>query len=140
MSGKLSNQTGKQAEAIVKERLWSNGFKVKDLSLAYNQGLFFDLLVNDKYRVEVKSSNYQIIVSKKFGTTKVIWNIQGLRPSHFDILAVVLNTIMDKTAIYFIRKESLSEFCKNTNTDKFGITLTEKRITEYFTTSLKSLI
>ena len=95
MSGEFSRAKGKLAEELVKRKLWSYGLSVKDFS----NYAPFDLIVNDKWKIEVKSAEEK---NGKFSFVGIKW-------SYFDILALVFFQPIGYK-IYFIR-----------NTDKFAI-------------------
>lgn len=78
--GKETDGIGFDAEVLVKEKLWRYGYRVRHITVPY------DLLVNDRIRVEVKTGKYRV---SRRGIS--YWNI--MLPKHedyYDILAVVL--------------------------------------------------
>lgn len=127
MNNKKSKTIGTQAELYVKEKLWRNGFRVKDFSiLGYRNG--FDLLINDRIRLEVKYSKCH------WNKTWFYWDIHGVKPDNFDVLCVVLEVPIDGYKVYYLKNKNLiNDFCKNQRKSNFSIHITEARISQYFT-------
>lgn len=73
---------GLEAEIIVKNKLWRYGYNVKHFPWMSP----FDLLVDDKYKVEVKCSSPKESVSKK----NIYWSVYDIDYDKIDILAIVL--------------------------------------------------
>jgi hypothetical protein len=80
---------GKEEEKLVKRKLWQRNYRVKDVS-NYST---FDLLVNNKVRVEVKSTS--IFKRKNY------WSL-GLDFTKFDVLAIVLH-LQFTDEVYFLK-------------------------------------
>ena len=96
---------GYDGEVVVKEKLWRYGYRVKQLSSSAP----FDLLVNDKIRVEVKSGKYR--VSK---TGIVFWNIgKPLYTDKCDVIAVVLFRPIEKPSVLFFNKDVFNNLGKS---------------------------
>lgn len=97
------NTRGKQAEKIVKQNLWRRNYRVKDVSYA---GIGFDLLVEDKWRVEVKSVS---------GSTTI-----SLKVDNFDVLAIVYIGPISNEILYLKEKSTLERLLKTGNIYKFS--------------------
>jgi hypothetical protein len=97
---KYNKAFGTAAEKMVQKKLWSMGYTVRD----YSNYLSFDLLVNDKYRVEVKYSSFKKLNKSRFG-----WNINGIKPKNHDVLAIVLKMPIDYK-IFFVNTNDQSVF------------------------------
>ncbi len=93
----MSAAEGLWGENLVKRKLWQRGHKVKDVS----RYTHFDLLVDDKYRVEVKT-----IVS--WGKHKRRY-IKGLRKEEFDVLSIIVE---EPTSVnmFFASQKDLEPF------------------------------
>ncbi len=117
--GRLTNGAGFEAEEVVKKKLWSFGYSVKHDSYCKH----YDLLVDDKFKVEVKTS--RIRYTK---TGKASWNIMlPLHTCDYDVLAVVLPQFLGQPQIYYFRKDTvLAYFGKHKyfGWDKYGLTIT----------------
>lgn len=87
-----SQEVGKLAEKIAQQSLWRKNYRVRDVS--YVSGLNYDLLVNDKYKVEVKSM--------RGNTTRF-----KLSPDKFDILCVVYLHELGNKVFFLKDKKSL---------------------------------
>lgn len=108
----------------IKRGLWMRGYSVKDVS---RLGVGFDLLVEEKYRVEVKSSH---IRGGKH------WGISNVLPGKFDVLAVVIEApLSTRKEVYYLKdKATLADLIKNEVGERIKtITITKERIEEYFT-------
>lgn len=97
------NTRGKQAEKIVKQNLWRRNYRVKDVSYA---GIGFDLLVEDNWRVEVKSVT---------GSTTI-----GLKIDNFDVLAIVYIGPVSTDILYLKDKSRLEGLLKTGDIYKFN--------------------
>ena len=125
---------GKEGELIVQKKLWQRNFRVKNVALFTNHGLHFDLLVNDKIRVEVKT-----VVKLPVKSNHYI----DIRLNEFDILAVV---ILDPfySKVFFANKEMLKK-CKVKSMiekgDNFNtISVNEKILKEIFISNPASIL
>lgn len=112
-----TNDRGRKAELLVKQSLWRRDFRVKDMSsIRQDSGKWFDLLVNGRHRLEVKS-----IHGKESGTI-------NLRHDDFDILCVVLCGVLRNSIYYLKDKGMLNELLKGS-----GVNITPRVLREYFT-------
>jgi len=103
---------GYDGEVVVKEKLWRYGYRVKHL----NSSSPFDLIVNDKIRVEVKSGKYR--VSK---TGMVFWNIS--KPFYLDkcdVVAVVLFRPIEKPSVLFFDKKVFNDLGRSETSVTFS--------------------
>lgn len=85
----------RNAEVLVKQQLWRNGYSVKDVSNFAE----YDLLVNDTIKVEVKHADYKQLKDK------LVWRVKDIviTPNRPDILALVLETPLNKQVIHYVR-------------------------------------
>ncbi len=115
-----SYDVGRRAELLVQKSLWSKNYRVKDVSTLR---MGYDLLVNDKYRVEVKSLRGQTTVK--------------LDGEKFDILAVAVLTPIRDSIYYLKNKKDLNNMvAKNTN----NLTkINSDIIKKYFTSKTKEV-
>lgn len=95
MTKTISQLNGRKAEIMVKEQLWRNGYSVKDVAKYAN----YDLLVEEKIKVEVKYANYEQL---KNG---VVWKFQDIRikPDAPDVLAIVFTTPLEDILIFYAK-------------------------------------
>lgn len=93
----LPAHRGREAELFVKTNLWRRNFRVKDVGRVAH----YDLLVNDKYRVEVKSMD------------KTLSTVQ-LDQKQFDVFVVVVvfERFGGAVAFYLRDKTMLTEMSK----------------------------
>jgi len=112
-SNEMPHQVGRRAELIVQKNLWRRNYRVKDVS---RMKLGYDILVNEKYRVEIKSMR---------GPSTTI----KLDPSKFDVFCVIaLNDFRD--FIYYLRdKKDIKLFFRSTGV----IALSTEIIKKHFT-------
>lgn len=114
-----NQKRGLEAEKIVQKHLWSHGYRVRNFSIYAP----FDLLVNDKIRVEVKTAKLKH--RSKAGSE---WAISGLQPEKFDVLAfipepfdkpfyILKQDLIKMTELQTIGKQTIR--IKMTNLDKF---------------------
>lgn len=83
------HEVGKYAEALVQKSLWRRNYRVKDISYDRDENGRADLLVNSKYKVEVKSMR---------GNQTTL----SLTPSKFDVLCIVVIGEF-KSLIYYLK-------------------------------------
>src|SRR3990167_5319363 len=108
------NLFGHQVEVFVKEKLWRYGYRVKQVRSK------FDLIVDGKYRVEVKSASPK--VSKINGN--ITWNVMmPYQHENYDVLAVVLSHPISKATILFYPKD----IAKKMIGKKYSLVFSEKR-------------
>jgi len=93
MIGKTAYALGVAAESMVQKKLWTHGYSVQDVSKIRP----YDLLVDGKYKVEVKYSSFYATAGK------VYWNLINIDSRKFDILAIVLQMPTMKYEIFFSR-------------------------------------
>ncbi len=92
--GKQTKGMSYITEDLVKRKLWSYGYNVKH----FGKRNSFDLLVNDKIKVEVKTSKMRINKNPS-------WAIMLNKCNEYDVMAVVLQLPINKyKIIYFDRK------------------------------------
>jgi len=97
---------GRESEQLVKEKLWKYGYSVKH----FGKQAHFDLLVEDKYKVEVKSASP--IINKN----TIRWQIT-IPPPHYvdywDVQAYVFYQLIGKPKILFFTKEIILKYFLN---------------------------
>ncbi len=115
----------KENKDIVKRQLWSNGYSAKDVSHCTD----YDLLVDNKIKVEVKSTiynqkgNYWLLnINKKSKTKKA------------DVLAIIIPTVLDEDVIYYM---DIKKNFKNLGAGKLKIN--SEIIKTLFTVSLTKI-
>ena len=104
--GRENSLRGMAAEKLVQQKLWFYGYGVE----RFSRNCSFDLLVNGKIKVEVKSVKF--IIEKN----KISWRggIGILCPSNFDILAVVMFMPISKPMVlFYTKKEAEKLFLTN---------------------------
>lgn len=99
----------KISREAVKKKLWTFGYKVKDVS----KTMPFDLFVNDKYKVDVRYA--------RFYDKKNIYKIDEIGSNYSDVLIIV--SICDNRFKFWFRKNSFD--------GKFDLTVTEKQLMVY---------
>jgi len=116
MGKENSYQAGLNAELFVQKKLWSYGYSVEKTPPNYP----FDLLVNGKYKVEVKSGSYK---TKK--NNKLYWHIDSPTKFHiYNILAVVIKYPLNKKLIFYISKNNV----KKVLGDKQQVMITDEKL------------
>jgi len=114
MKDETPSQRGKRAELIVQRSLWQRNYRTKDVSRVTS----YDILVNDKFKVEVKSA------SMPYSTVRV-------NPKEFDIFCLVIVTELGNSIYYLKDKKYLKKIYQR---GTFGvIDINPENIKEYFT-------
>jgi len=140
---RISVKKGKSAEILVKKHLWTFGFSVKDYSEICGLNSF-DLLVNKKYKIEVKTGKLN------FNNTKSnynYWAFSGIKVKKFDILAIIAEPIdkpyyinvNDLIKYFYYTKDKYKKINKN---DIYEINIKVKKsdLDKYFVRNLKKII
>lgn len=111
-----AHDAGKYAESLAQKSLWRRNYRVKDISHE-GRDERADLLVNEKYKVEVKSMR---------GKSTTI----NLFPERFDVLCIVsLNELQD--LVYFLKdKNSLKEMQSSDSVYKIDAEIIKKFFTK----------
>ena len=91
---------GKLAEEVVQEKLWRFGYAVE----RQKHNFSFDLLVDEKFKVEVKASKL-----KYKSNGEIWWNVL-LGGMNYDVLAVVLQMPLTEPLILFFSIEEVKKF------------------------------
>ena len=107
-----TNGIGYDAEVLVKKKLWTFGYKVRHIAFGY------DLLVNEKIRVEVKTGKMR---QAKKGA---YWNIMTPTHQDYDILAIVL-THPIRNLILFYTKKVVDEQLKR-HKNQYGVIVSKE--------------
>lgn len=107
-----ANSRGKFAEKLVKQNLWRRNYRVKDVSYA---GFGYDLLVDEKWRVEVKSLS---------GDTTMNLDVEK-----FDVLTLVYLGLVSNDILYLKDKKNL----KKLNKTGTIYAISKQDLIEYFT-------
>lgn len=102
--GRKTVLAGYNAEVLVKEKLWRYGYRVQHL----NSIASYDLLVNNKIKVEVRSSSPKI--DKVTGTIRWMIMFNKSNDLRFDVLVVVLFQPIGEPKILFYNKAEVLEF------------------------------
>lgn len=108
--GNETNGVGYRSEVLVKEKLWKYGYSVRHILFG------FDLLVDKKIRLEVKTGKYRV---QKNG--KLHWNIMYPHRDTYDVLAIVFPQPISKPLVLFYTKEMIDKFFGG----RFGTTMSE---------------
>ena len=130
-------------EELVKRQLWRNSYSAKDVS----KYTYYDLLVNDKIKVEVKRAWFE---QSKDG---IYWTLKDLmiKPEIADVLAIVITTQLEDFVIYYmkINKRTLEQLNENkmiiSKTDHRNkkvtcdIKINAKQLKAFFTDSLAKI-
>ena len=109
--GRETDGVGYRAEVLLKEKLWTYGYRVRHITVPY------DLLVEDKIRVEVKTGKHRISKAKTS-----YWTIMlPYRHNYYDILAIVLPRPLSKPLFLFYTIDEVEQLFGN----KRGINLSD---------------
>jgi len=130
----LDNQKhlGTYGEKLVQKRLWQRNYRVRDVSkdnlINGRNDAHYDLLVNNHYRLEVKT----------ISEDRKLWNAgRGayfhLRWDEFDILAIVIISQLHEK-VFYIDKAGILRAKKTQNTNKHAIYIQPELLKKYFAT------